>query len=48
VPKEGSAHVYLVKSYFPGFFPSVRSMEGDEPEVPIPVSQVRKPRKVSE
>jgi hypothetical protein len=46
VPKDGPAHVYLTKSYFPGFFPSVRSMEGDEPEVPV--AQVRKARKVSE
>lgn len=48
LPKEGPAHVYLTKSYFPGLFPSVRSMEGGEPEVSIPVVPPRKARKIAE
>lgn len=36
VPPEGPAHVYLVRSNFPGLIESKRSLEGEEPEVPVP------------
>lgn len=47
LPTSGPAHIYLVKSYFPGLLPSRKALEGGEPEetIPVPMAQVRKARK---
>lgn len=49
IPPAGPAHLYLIKSEWPGLVPSLKSLEGGEPEVPAstPLVQVRKAKRVS-
>jgi hypothetical protein len=38
ISTKGPAHIYLVKSYFPGLLPSKRSLESDEPSETVTVA----------
>lgn len=47
MPSSGPAHIYLVKSYFPGLLPARKSLEGDVPgeiaaSPPVPARPTRK------